>query len=65
MTDPQMLENSFCQFCLYRRTKDLVPLFDPKVQFLEIVQKGSGPTAMFKLCHYTFGLNFKFDIIAH
>ena len=36
MTDLQMLGNSFCEFgSWYRRTKDLVPLFDPKVHLFE------------------------------
>ena len=35
MTDLQMLENSFCEFGRYRRTKDLVPLFEPKVHHFE------------------------------
>ena len=35
MTDLLMLGNSFCEFGWYRRTKDLVPLFDPKVHIFE------------------------------
>ena len=35
MTDLQMLGNSFANLAWYRRTKDLVPLFDPKVHLFE------------------------------
>ena len=35
MTDLQMPGNSFCEFGLYRRAKDLVPLFDQKVHLFE------------------------------
>ena len=35
MTGLQMLWNIFCEMALYRRTKDLVPLFDPKVHLFE------------------------------
>ena len=35
MTDLQMLGNSFANLSWYRRTKDLVPLFDPKVHLFE------------------------------
>ena len=35
MTDLQMLGNSFWEFGLDRRTKDLVPLFDPKDRLFE------------------------------
>ena len=34
MTDRQMLGNSFCEFGLVS-SKDLVPLFDPKVHLFE------------------------------
>ena len=35
MTDLQMLGNSFGELAWYRRTKDLVSLFDPKVHLFE------------------------------
>ena len=35
MTDLQMLGNSFANLTWYRRTKDLVPLFDPKEHLFE------------------------------
>ena len=35
MTDLQMLGNSFFEFAWYRRTKDLIMLFDPKVHLFE------------------------------
>ena len=35
MTDLLMLGNSFANLAWYRRTKDLVPLFEPKVHVFE------------------------------
>ena len=47
MTDLQMLGNSFfANLAWYRRTKDLVSLFDPKVPILKKSSKDYGPAVL-------------------